>query len=57
MKGLGTEHLLLCLIDRILKLLESKEKSVVVASMVDWAAAFDRQDPTLAIQKFIKMGV
>ena len=25
--------------------------------MVDWSAAFDRQDPTLGIQKFIKMGV
>ena len=25
--------------------------------MVDWTSAFDRQDPTLGIQKFIKMGV
>ena len=25
--------------------------------MLDWAAAFDRQDPTLVIKKFIKMGV
>ena len=24
---------------------------------MDWAAAFDRQDPTLAIVKFIKLGV
>ena len=24
---------------------------------LDWAAAFDRQDPTLAINKFIKLGV
>ena len=24
---------------------------------MDWASAFDRQDPTLAIQKFLKMGV
>ena len=57
LKGLVTEHLLVCLIDRIIKLMESKEKSVVLASMVDWAAVFDRQDLTLAIQKFIKIGV
>ena len=25
--------------------------------MIDWSSAFDRQDPTLAIEKFIKMGV
>ena len=25
--------------------------------MVDWTSAFDRQDPTLGIQKFLKMGV
>ena len=24
---------------------------------IDWASAFDRQDPTIAIQKFIKLGV
>ena len=24
---------------------------------LDWSAAFDRQDPTIAIQKFIKLGV
>ena len=26
-------------------------------TLLDWAAAFDRQDPTIAIQKFIKLGV
>ena len=25
--------------------------------MVDWASAFDRQDPTLAIEKFLSIGV
>jgi hypothetical protein len=25
--------------------------------MLDWSSAFDRQDPTLAIEKFLKMGV
>ena len=57
LKGTGTEHMLVCLVDRILKLLETVDSAAVVASMVDWSAAFDRQDPTLAIQKFIKMGV
>ena len=46
------------LMDQILKLLDQNNNcSAVIASLVDWASAFDRQDPTLAIQKFIKMGV
>ena len=45
-------------IDRILLLLDTyPDKSVVIATSLDWAAAFDRQDPTLAVQKFIKLGV
>ena len=57
-KGTGTEHLLVNLMDRILMLIDQNpDKSAVIASLLDWSAAFDRQDPTLAIQKFIKMGV
>ena len=57
-KGTGTEHMMIKLMDQILKLLDHNPNcSAVIASMVDWASAFDRQDPTLAIQKFIKMGV
>ena len=57
-QGMGTEHMLVCLVNRILTLLDNKtEPTVVVAAMVDWTSAFDRQDPTLAIQKFLKMGV
>ena len=57
-KGMGTEHMLVCLVNRILSLLDNKaEPTVVIAAMVDWTSAFDRQDPILAIQKFIKMGV
>ena len=57
-KGTGTEHLMVNLMDRILKLIDrNPNRSAVIASMLDWAAAFDRQDPTLAIKKFIKMGV
>ena len=33
------------------------DRSVVIAAAIDWANAFDRQDPTKAISKFIKMGV
>ena len=44
--------------DKILKLIdENKHQSAVIATMLDWASAFDRQDPTLAIRKFLKMGV
>ena len=57
-KGIGTEHLIVCLVDRILKLLDSNtERSAVIAACVDWQAAFDRQDPTIAINKFIALGV
>ena len=57
-KGTGTEHLMINFMDKLLKLLDKNNNcSAVIASLVDWASAFDRQDPTLAIQKFIKMGV
>ena len=55
---MGTEHLLVCLVDRILYLLDRhSDKSAVIAACVDWSAAFDRQDPTLAIKRFIEIGV
>ena len=57
-KGTGTEHMVVCFVDRILHLLDTHpDKSAVIASCLDWSAAFDRQDPTLAISKFIKLGV
>jgi hypothetical protein len=57
-EGIGTEHMIVCFLDRILKLLDSNpDRSAVVATYLDWSAAFDRQDPTLAIQKFIQIGV
>ena len=56
--GIGTEHMIVCFIDRILQLLDTHhDKSAVIATSLDWSAAFDRQDPTLAIIKFIKLGV
>ena len=46
------------LMDKILRLLDNNNTcSAVIASMLDWASAFDRQDPTLAIKKFIEIGV
>ena len=56
-KGSSTEHLLVNLMDKILKMLDANKSSAVIASMVDWASAFDRQDPTLGILKFIQLGV
>ena len=56
--GMGTEHMIVCYLDRILQLLDRyPDKSAVIATSLDWAAAFDRQDPTIAIQKFIKLGI
>ena len=45
-------------LDRILQLLDSyPDRSAVISTCLDWSQAFDRQDPTIAIQKFIKLGV
>ena len=57
-EGIGTEHMVVCLLDRILQLLDRHpDRSAVIATYLDWSQAFDRQDPTLAILKFIKLGV
>ena len=57
-KRTSTEHLLVKLMDKILKLIDQNPiRSAVIASMLDWSSAFDRQDATLAIKKFLKMGV
>ena len=57
-KGTGTEHLVVKLVDRILKSLDSTIKaSAVIATSIDWAAAFDRLDPTITIQKMLSIGV
>ena len=57
-KGIGTEHLVVALVDRVLKLLDrNTERSAIIAAFVDWQAAFDRQDPTLAIDRFLALGV
>ena len=56
--GIGTEHLIVCLLDRILKLLDKhSDRSAIIMTCLDWSAAFDRQDPTLAIKRFLELGV
>ena len=56
--AMGTEHLMVCLLDRILQLLDKNtDRSADIMKQVDWSAAFDRLDPTKGIEKFIKMGV
>ena len=52
-KGVGTEHLMVTLIDRIRKLLDHPEKLIVILSSYDWKGAFDRFDPTEVAVKTI----
>ena len=50
--------MIVCLLDRILKILDRHpDRSAIIMICLDWKAAFDRQDPTLAILKFIQLGV
>ena len=52
--GIGTEHMIVCMLDRILKLLDrNTERSAGIMTSLDWSTAFDRQDQTLAILKFL----
>ena len=58
LQGIGTEHMIVCLLDRVLRLLDrNNDRSAVIMVGLDWSSAFDRQDPTIAIQKFIQLGV
>ena len=56
-KGMGTEHLIVLMMDRVLKLLDAPGMSAVVMGAVDWKGAFDRLDPTVCVNKLIRMGV
>ena len=50
--------MLVCMVDRILKLLDTtKGQSAIISSQYYWMNAFDRQDPTRTIQKFIAMNL
>ena len=57
-KGVGTEHMMVALVDRILNLLDSHpDKSAVILAGIDWANAFARGEPTTTLIKFITMGL
>ena len=56
-KGVGTEHIMVMLVDRVLALLDRPGMSAVVIEAVDWMGAFERQDPTKTATKLIKMGL
>ena len=59
-KGLSITHYLVEMVNRILTILDSNndnEKYAVLAQLIDWSKAFDRQDPKLGIEAFIKNGV
>ena len=55
--GVGTEHLIVCLVDRIKSLLDQPGMNAVIVANCDWKNAFDRTDPTRSISKLIRMGV
>ena len=58
-KGVGTQHYLIKMVDRILTVLDTNnqhEKNAVIVQLVDWAQAFDRQCPLLGMKSFIKNG-
>ena len=57
-KGHGTEHMIVSLMDRILKLLDNNNtRSAVLKAGVDWSSAFERGDPTKTTTRFIAMGL
>ena len=59
-KGVSCQHYLIKMVDRILTIMDTnnqKEAYAVLAQLVDWAQAFDRQRPKQGIQSFIKNGV
>ena len=56
-KGVGTEHLIITMIDRIKQLQDDPEKYAVFLNSYDWKGAFDRLDPTKVTLKCIKLGI
>ena len=57
-KGLSTEHLLVKLLDNILKALDSKEDSnAVLLSFLDWESAFPRVNHNFGVKSFVECGV
>ena len=56
--GIGIQHYLINMLNRILTALDSKsETKAVLATLIDWKQAFPRQCPKLGIKAFISVGV
>ena len=50
--------MIVCYVDRILKLLDStRQTSAVISAAADWVSAFDRIDPTSLSLKLLKIGI
>ena len=59
-KGLSITHYLVNMIHKILTALDSNsssEKNAVIAQLVDWSQAFDRQDTRDTVEAFIETGL
>ena len=59
-KGLSVQHYLVNMLNKILTALDKnseKEAYAVIANLIDWNQAFDRQCPKLIIESFIENGV
>ena len=56
-KGIGTVHLVVKLVDRVLSLLEKPGMRAVVSAALDWPSAFSRTDATKTVTKLINMGL
>lgn len=59
-KGIGIQHYLVCMLNRILTALDNRsngEVKAVIATLVDWKQAFPRQCPKLGIEAFLAVGV
>ena len=59
-KGLGITHYLVSMLNQILTILDtnsSSEKNAVIATLIDWSQAFDRQDSKQIIDSFVSNGL
>ena len=56
-KGVGTDHLIVELLDRIRKAQDDSENLAVIKNSYVWKGAFDQLDPTKVTVKCIKLGI
>ena len=48
-KGVGTEHMIVWMMDRVIWMLDQPGISAVFSACVDWKDAFSRTDPTKTV--------